>query len=196
MDLEREPPTACRLGTYAPSRKTMTPELLQDVLDKHSRWVKGLAGGVCANLSLANLEGLDLSKVDLRWAKLGSAKLARAHLAGARLTGADMFCVDLRNCDLRQADLSGTDLRGARLHSADCTGAYLRGADLREGTLIAPADGSPLNLATMPRIPRLNAIPMPCRPGMERDGVPADPPADRRMPADGRMAAGSVPAPT
>ena len=70
----------------------MTPELLQDVLDKHSRWVRGLAGGACANLSLANLEGLDLSKVDLRWAKLGGAKLARAHLAGARLSGADMFC--------------------------------------------------------------------------------------------------------
>ncbi len=143
----------------------MTPELLQDVLDKHSRWVRGLAGGACANLSLANLEGLDLSKVDLRWAKLGGAKLARAHLAGARLTGADMFCVDLRNCDLRQADLSGTDLRGARLHSADCTGAHLRGADLREGTLIAPADGSPLNLATMPRAPRLNTMPMPCLSG-------------------------------
>src|SRR5918995_505775 len=97
MDPEREAPPACHLGTYAPSRKTMTPELLQDVLDKHSRWVKGLAGGVCANLSLANLEGLDLSKVDLRWAKLGGAKMARAHLAGAKLCGADMFCVDLHN---------------------------------------------------------------------------------------------------
>ena len=166
----------------------MTPEILQDVLDKHSRWVRGLAGGACANPSLANLEGLDLSKVDLRWARLGGAKLSRAHLAGARLAGADMFCVDLRNCDLRQADLTGTDLRGARLHSADCTGAHLRGADLREGTLITPADGSPLNLATMPRAPRLT--PWRCRNTRRRTGMTHRRPTviDRRMPGRSLLA--------
>src|SRR4051812_22757571 len=102
MRVEHERTTACPPGTLAPRRKAMTPELLQDVLDKHSRWVKGLAGGACANLSLSNLEGLDLSKVELRGAKLAGAKLARAHLTGARLAGADLFCVDLRHSDLRQ----------------------------------------------------------------------------------------------
>ena len=83
----------------------MTPEFLQDVLDRHSRWVRGLAGGARADLSLSNLEGLDLCYVDLRGALLRGAKLARANLACARLSGSDLFCVDLRHCDLRGADL-------------------------------------------------------------------------------------------
>ena len=155
MDVEREPPPACPLGTYAPPRKTMTPELLQDVLDKHSRWVRGLAGGACANLSLANLEGLDLSKVDLRWANLGGAKLARAHLA---VLGLRRRHVLRRSAQLRPETSRSDRNRSSRRPPA--FGRLYRSAPSRRRPAgrhaDSPADGSPLNLATMPRAPRLS----------------------------------------
>ena len=64
---------------------------LQEILDKHVKWLNDEAGGVRANLHYADLYGADLR-------------------------GADLQDADLRGVDLRYADLRGADLHGASLN--------------------------------------------------------------------------------
>ena len=81
--------------TWRKGEKTMTTGKLQDILDKHKKWLNEEEGGERADLSDAYLRG--------------------AYLSGADLRGADLRRADLRRADLSDAYLSGADLRGADL---------------------------------------------------------------------------------
>ena len=81
---------------------------LADTLRKHSMWLDGQTGGVCADLRGAILRGADLTGANLR-----GADLRGADLFGANLCSANLFGADLSGANLRGADLSGVDLRGA-----------------------------------------------------------------------------------
>ena len=83
---------------------------LQEILDKHNKWLNEEEGGERANLRDADLRGADLR--------------------GADLSDANLRDADLSDADLRDADLRGANLRGADLSYADLRGADLRGADL------------------------------------------------------------------
>jgi len=103
----------------------MNQKELQDILDKHSKWLRGEDGGERANLSNANLHGADLSSANLYGANLYGANLYGANLYGANLEGANLYGTNLGGADLEGANLSRADLS-----SADLRGADLRGADL------------------------------------------------------------------
>ena len=75
--------------------KEMTKSELNEILEKHRKWLNDEEGGEKANLSWANLSGENLRRADLRRANLRRA--------------------DLRRANLRQADLNGADLSGAIL---------------------------------------------------------------------------------
>ena len=130
--------------------KVITNKMLEEILNKHSLWLKGESSGDRADLSGADLSkaylsGADLrdaylSDADLRGAYLTGSILSRADLSGADLRGANLRGADLRGAflsgdDLRDADLSGADLRGANLRGADLRYAFLSGADLRDADL-------------------------------------------------------------
>ena len=83
----------------------MTRENLNEILQKHQKWMDGEDDGKRADLRSADLRGADLC-------------------------GAGLCSADLRSADLRSADLRGVDLCGADLRSADLCGADLRGADI------------------------------------------------------------------
>ena len=83
----------------------MTTGKLQDILDKHKKWLNEEEGGERADLSDAYLSGADLRSADL-----SGADLRRADLSGADLSGADLRRADLSGADLSGADLSGADL--------------------------------------------------------------------------------------
>ncbi len=120
----------------------MNSEKLQEILDKHRKWLNGEEGGERAdlrgaglqrvNLQKANLQWVDLQRADLRWTDLRGADLRRADLQGADLQRADLRGVDLRGADLRGVDLRGADLRGVDLRGVNLQGANLRGADLTQ----------------------------------------------------------------
>ena len=120
---------------------------LNEILEKHLKWLNYENGGERANLSEADLRGADLrvanlSVADLRGANLSvadlrGANLSVANLSEADLRGADLRVANLRGANLRGANLRGANLRGANLRVADIYGADLRGADLR-GTKIDP----------------------------------------------------------
>ena len=93
----------------------MEQKKLDEILEKHRKWLNNEEGGECANLQRADLENADL------W---------RANLQGSRLENADLRRADLRDADLRYANLRGADLRDADLRRANLQDADLEGADL------------------------------------------------------------------
>ena len=109
----------------------MTKSELNEILEKHRKWLNDEEGGEKATLS-----GADLSWADLSW----------ANLSGADLSGADLRRADLRRADLRRADLRQADLRQANLNGADLSGAILTNVKYNENTaffaLCCPEEGS------------------------------------------------------
>ena len=109
---------------------TITKEQLDNILKKHTLWVKNESGGERANLREAHLSGANLSGANLRGADLSGADLSGADLYVANLRGADLRGADLSGANLSGANLRGADLREAHLSGANLSGANLRGADL------------------------------------------------------------------
>ena len=68
---------------------------LNEILDRHSKWLRCDPDGKRADLSGAYLSGADLSGADLYGAKLSCAKLSRADLYGADISGADLYGADI-----------------------------------------------------------------------------------------------------
>ena len=83
---------------------------LNEILEKHLKWLNDENDGERANLCGADLSGANLSGADL---------------SGAYFCGAYFYRANLRGADLRGADLRGADLRGA----------YFSGADLCENKI-------------------------------------------------------------
>ena len=88
----------------------MTTGKLQEILDKHKKWLNEEEGGERADLSDADLRGADLSDADLRGADLSDADLSDADLSDADIRRADLRGADLSDADLSDADLSDADL--------------------------------------------------------------------------------------
>ena len=103
---------------------------LNEILEKHLKWLNNENGGERADLS-----GADLRGADLRIADLSGANLRIADLSGANLRIADLRIANLRGANLSGANLSGADLRIANLSGANLSGANLSGADLRGADL-------------------------------------------------------------
>ena len=103
----------------------MEDKKLNEILEKHWKWVMNKYGGERADLSGANLFRADLSGANLSGADLSGANLSRANLYGANLSRADLSGADLSGADLSRADLSGVDLFGADLSGANLSGARI-----------------------------------------------------------------------
>ena len=85
------------------------------ILQRHVKWLDGVAGGERADLQGANLQDANLQDADLRGADLQGANLRHANLQGAGLHGADLQGANLQDANLQGADLHGADLQGACL---------------------------------------------------------------------------------
>ena len=80
--------------------RKITQEELNEILEKHKKWLNNEPGGEYADFS------------------------------GSDLSGRKLGCRDLRNsnlsdCDLRDSDLSGCDLRGSDLRNSNLCGCNL-----------------------------------------------------------------------
>jgi hypothetical protein len=78
--------------------RTFTTAELQEIIAKHSRWLRGYSDG-----RRAVLTGADLTDAVLTGAVLTGADLTDAVLTGAVLTGADLTGADLTRADLPHA---------------------------------------------------------------------------------------------
>ena len=113
----------------------MEKEILNQILEKHKKWLAKEEGGERANLRDANLCGTDLRGANLRDANLRDANLCGTNLRGANLRDANLRHADLRNADLFCANLRHADLRNADLFCANLSSANLSGADLSGANL-------------------------------------------------------------
>ena len=105
---------------------------LNEILEKHRKWLCGDADGKRADLCRANLYG----------ANLYGANLYGADLNGADLNGANLYGANLIRADLIRADLIRADLNGANLRGANLRGANLRGAKNLNFPIACPEKGS------------------------------------------------------
>lgn len=113
----------------------MTREELNEILDKHKKWLKSEVGGERANPEGANLLRANLRDANLEGANLKLANLKCANLECAKLMFANMELADLEGANLRFANLERANLRGANLKLADLMDANLKHADLRGANL-------------------------------------------------------------
>ena len=118
--------------------RTLSKEELQEILEKHKKWLAGKDGGERADLRWADLSGADFRGTELREADFRGTDLREAELREADLRGADFRGAELREADFREADLRGADFRGADLRGADFRGADLREADLEGADIYCP----------------------------------------------------------
>lgn len=95
----------------------MTQEKLNEILDKHHKWLNEEDGG-----EYADLRGADLSFLNLSY----------ANLIHADLSYADLSYADLTNTTLTSANMTGVDLAGANY-----TGTILNLQCPEEGSFIA-----------------------------------------------------------
>ena len=98
----------------------MTKEQLNEVLEKHKKWLNDEPGGKRADLQGTDLRGADLWGADLREADLRGANLREANLRGA-----DLWRANLWGANLREANLRGANLRGANLREANNIPDYI-----------------------------------------------------------------------
>ena len=91
---------------------------LNNILEKHKKWINEETDGERADLHGTNLSRTDLSRANLRGAVLCGADLSGTNLSGTNLYGADLYGADLRGANLRGVDLYEADLYGADLYGA------------------------------------------------------------------------------
>ena len=124
----------------------MTLEELNEILEKHKKWLNDEEDGERADLSGANLSRANLSRANLSGANLSGAYLSRANLSGANLSGADLSWAYLSRANLSGANLSRANLSRANLSEADLSRANLEGILYNENTsffaLQCPEEGS------------------------------------------------------
>ena len=70
--------------------KKITQEELNEILEKHKKWLEDNEVGERADLSVADLSGANLSVADLSVADLSGANLSVANLSVADLSGANL----------------------------------------------------------------------------------------------------------
>jgi hypothetical protein len=120
--------------------REITQSELADILEKHSKWLRGDTGGeqanlVDVNLSKANLDGANLSGANLSWTNLDGASLIGANLSWAKLDGANLWRANLSEANLIETNLGYTNLSEANLRYTNLRGANLIEANLSEANL-------------------------------------------------------------
>ena len=103
---------------------------LEEILNKHKKWLKHEKGGEKADLS-----DTDLRHVDLRGRNLTSVNLSYADLSYASLSCADLSYADLIDTDLFHVDLSCTNLSHANLMGSDLSATNFNNANLKYANL-------------------------------------------------------------
>ena len=105
----------------------MENKKLQEILDKHTKWLNNEAGGVRANLRYADLRDADLWRASLQNSDLEGANLQGANLWGTNLQSANLWGTNLQSANLRCANLRGARLNWANWHGVDGIKVYVAG---------------------------------------------------------------------
>ena len=128
-------------GAIVPDYKTLTTAKLEQMLQRHQRFILSQRDGTRASLKFHDLPNARLAGQNLAGADLTGARLRGADLHGAILDNACLFGADLAGANLAEASMCNIDLRGCALRGATMTRAVLIDADLRDGYLVRYQNG-------------------------------------------------------
>ena len=109
----------------------LSQQELDEVLDKHEKFVNKQRDGERAQLGMHDLSYLDMAGRNLSRAELTGGIPNYCNLEGAVMKNMDMEGADFWETDLRYADLSGSLLIDADLTDADLRGTNLNDTDIR-----------------------------------------------------------------
>lgn len=118
------------------SLERLTQRELDDIIRKHTVFLKGVRGGARAILKFKDISGLNFQGADLSNADFTGSLLLDTILAHGTFKGSCFFACDLRNANLEKGDFSRADFRGACLAGVNLNGAVLEKADFREGKIM------------------------------------------------------------
>lgn len=113
----------------------LSPQLLQQIISEHERYVRREPGGKRAAFKFVQLVGADMSTrllddADFTAAAMARTRLIRSSVQRASFYGADLTLADLRGVNARRADFRGAVMRGANLAHANLDEADMRRAVL------------------------------------------------------------------
>ena len=100
--------------------KKLSQQELDEVLDKHEKFVNNQRDGEQAQLGMHDLSYLDMAGRNLSRAELTGAILNHCNLEGAKMDDVILFAADLRFTNMVDAQLNHADLRGTCLAGATC----------------------------------------------------------------------------
>lgn len=131
----------------------VTQRELDDIIQKHATFLKGIRGGARAILKFKDLSHLDFHGCNLSQGDFTGSLLNSADLSRGIFKGVSFFACDMRNANLEHADFSRADFRGAYVAGANLTGADLKSADMREGRLMERDDRGQMVDMKRPGVP-------------------------------------------
>ncbi len=119
-----------------PKYETLTQSDLNKVIEKHTKFKRGVRGGLRANLKFKDMTGLKFNGANMEGADFTGSILNGADLSGGNFVNASFYACDLRNASLERANFKRADFRGAYVAGANLSGADLGSTDLREGKIM------------------------------------------------------------
>jgi uncharacterized protein YjbI with pentapeptide repeats len=114
----------------------LSQSTLDDLIKKHTMFLKGQHGGARCVLKYRNLSHLNFKSSDLSQADFTGSLFIEANLSHGIFKNACFFACDLRNANMREGNFSRADFRGAYVAGANLAGADLAEADMREGKIM------------------------------------------------------------
>lgn len=108
---------------------------IDEILEKHKKWLNDEEGGVYADLNGSNLRNSNLSYSDLRYSHLNGSDLSGSNLGHSKLSDSDLNGNDLSGSDLSYSDLSHSNLSGSNLIGSDLSGSNLLCSNLSGSNL-------------------------------------------------------------
>ena len=131
----------------------VTQRELDDIIKKHTTFLKGIRGGARCVLKFKDLSHLDFHGSNISQGDFTGSLLNSANLAHGVFRGVSFFACDMRNANLEQGDFSRADFRGAYVAGANLTGADMKSADLREGRMMQRDDSGQMVDMERPGVP-------------------------------------------
>ena len=100
--------------------KKLSQQELEEVLDKHEKFVNNQRNGKRAQLGMHDLSYLDMAGRNPSRAELTGAIINHCTLEGAKMDDVILFAADLRFTNTVDAQLNHADLRGTCLAGTNC----------------------------------------------------------------------------
>ena len=105
----------------------MDQKELDEILEKHEKWLAGEPDGERAIINDCDLYGLDLSGRNMRYCDLSYCDLRSCDLSGSdlrkcKIIGSEMSNSNLRFCNMSNSDLSDSDMIGCNMRECNLSG--------------------------------------------------------------------------